>query len=503
MAERLYSPQQVAELLGVTPDTIHGWVRRGWLGSERLLEGRLVIGETAVARFLKNQGIDIEELFVKSVMREGGARSPGSEAGEPRAAEPSPPPAAAAEERSHAAPAEPSPGGAAGDIPAGAVGRVFDAVLKDALKRGATAIHFDSRPDGLTLRLRVGGRLYEKTHFKPRLPKGMRTSLPALCKRLGGLRPEETARPQSGGFKVRLEGQDRHFRITSCPTSAGESIVIVLDGRKAASPVDGFGFSGEELAAVRRMLAEPAGLVLVTAPPRSIGPRLLSALATILGAGERRVAVIARRMDFEVPGAMHVKPDGGAMSPAAAIRAVADLDTDVILVDNLCDRAAVAAALDAAAERLVLAGLAARGDGIDPTLLTEAGADPLALAQALLGIVSAAPVRLICEVCRTSVAADPDLLRRMALEGEGEDLRVWRGSGCAACNETGYAGETTATAVLAADEELARLLRRSAGRQAIEGFICRAGVRTLRDAVIEKVLAGETSLEEAVRVLHV
>jgi type IV pilus assembly protein PilB len=175
----------------------------------------------------------------------------------------------------------------------------------------------------------------------------------------------------------------------------------------------------------------------------------------------------------------------------------------VILVDNLCDSAAMAAALDAAAERLVLAGLPARGDGIDPTLLTEAGADPLALAQALLGIISAAPVRVICEVCRTLVAADPDLLRRMALEGEGEDLRVWRGSGCVACNETGYAGETTATAVLAADEELARLLRRSAGRQAIEGFICRAGVRTLRDAVIEKVLAGETSLEEAVRVLHV
>jgi excisionase family DNA binding protein len=70
MAERLYSPQQVAELLGVTPETIDGWVRRGWLGSERLLEGRLVIGESAVARFLKDQGIDIEELFVKAVMRE-------------------------------------------------------------------------------------------------------------------------------------------------------------------------------------------------------------------------------------------------------------------------------------------------------------------------------------------------------------------------------------------------------------------------------------------------
>ena len=74
------SPQQVAELLGVTPDAIDGWVRRGWLGGERLLEGRLVIGEGAVARFLKEQGIDIEELFVKSVMKEGGARMPGSAA---------------------------------------------------------------------------------------------------------------------------------------------------------------------------------------------------------------------------------------------------------------------------------------------------------------------------------------------------------------------------------------------------------------------------------------
>jgi type II secretory ATPase GspE/PulE/Tfp pilus assembly ATPase PilB-like protein len=502
MAERLFSPQQVAELLGVTPDTIHGWVRRGWLGSERLLEGRLVIGESAVARFLKNQGIDIEELFVKSVAREGAARPPAGEAAGARATAP-PPPVAAVEDRLRAASPESPPLGAAEGIPAGAVGQVFDAVLKDALKRGATAIHFDAQPDGLTLRLRVGGRLYEKPRFNLRLPKGMRTSLPALCKRLGGLRPEETARPQGGGFKVRMEGQDRHFRITSCPTSAGESIVIVLDSRKAAPAIDGLGFSEEDLAAVRRMLAEPAGLVLVTAPPRSIGLRLLAALATTPAVGERRMAVIARRMDFEVPGALYVRPDAEAIPPAAAIRAAADQDTEVILLDNLRDSAAVSAALDAAAERLVLAGLAVRGDGIDPTLLADAGADPLALAQSLLGIVSAAPLRLICDACRTSAVADRELLRRMALEGEDNALRVWRGSGCAACNKTGYAGETTAAAVLAADEELARLLRRSAGRQAIGEFLCRAGVRTLRDAVIEKVLAGETTLEEAVRALHV
>jgi type II secretory ATPase GspE/PulE/Tfp pilus assembly ATPase PilB-like protein len=516
MAERLYSPQQVAELLGVTPETIDGWVRRGWLGSERLLEGRLVIGESAVARFLKDQGIDIEELFVKAVMREGAALMPGGEASVPRAADVPPPPglrapeappppvAPKAERLQAAAPQrQPEARRAAPDLPAGAVGQVLDAILKDALKRGAAAIHLDAERDGLALRLRVGGRLHEKVSFKPRLPKPMRASLPALCKRLAGLRPEETARPQGGGFEMHVEGRQRHFRLTSCPTAAGESIVIIPDVRQAAPGLGGLGFLEADLALVRRMLAEPAGLVLVTAPPRSVGPRLLAALAAAAGAGERRVAVIARCTDFEVPGALYVRPDAETMPPATAIRAVAEQDADVIVVENLRDRAAVAAALDAAAERLVLAGLADRGGGGDPTLLTDAGADPSALAQSLLGVISGVSLRRICDSCRTRAAADFDLLGRMGLGGEGEGARTCIGAGCAACGESGCAGETTVTTVLAADEEMARLIRRCAGRQAIEEAARRAGVRMLRDAVIEKVFAGETSLEEAARVMHV
>ncbi|MCX5654060.1 MAG: ATPase, T2SS/T4P/T4SS family [Planctomycetota bacterium] len=502
MAERLYSPQQVAELLGVTPETIHGWVRRGWLGAERLLEGRLVIGESAVAQFLKNQGIDIEELFVKTVMREGAGRPAAGTAAESRAAGASPPPAPPPAEQPQTAPAATS-AAAASDLPAGAVGQVLDAVLKDAVNRGATAIHLDAEGDGLALRLRVGGRLYEKTQFKPRLPRGMRTSLPALCKRMAGLRPEEAARPQRGGFRVRIDGQDRHFRIQSCPTSTGESIVITLDGRQAAPAIEGFGFSEEDLVLVRRMLAEPAGLVLVASPPRSVGPRFLAALAAVLGAGERRIAVIARRTDFEVPGAFYVRPDAEAMPTAAAIRAVAEQDTDVIVLEDLCDSAAVAAALDAAGERLVLAGLAIRGDGGGPSPLADAGADPLALAQSLVGTISVASLRQICDSCRTTVATDLELQMRLGLGGEADVVLSWRGSGCAACGQTGYAGETTATAVLAVGEEMARLIRRSAGRQAIEDAARRAGARTLRDAVMEKVLEGETSLEEAARALHV
>jgi type IV pilus assembly protein PilB len=503
MAERLYSPQQVAELLGVTPETIHGWVRRGWLGAERLLEGRLVIGESAVAQFLKNQGIDIEELFVKTVMREGAGRPAAGTAAESRAAEASPPPAPPPAERPQTAPPAATSAAAASDLPAGAVGQVLDAVLKDAVNRGATAIHLDAEGDGLALRLRVGGRLYEKTQFKPRLPKGMRTSLPALCKRLSGLRPEETARPQGGGFRVRIDGQDRHFRIQSCPTSRGERIVITLAGRQTAPAIEGLGFSEEDLALVRRMLAEPAGLVLVASPPRSVGPRFLASLAAVLGAGERRIAVIARRTDFEIPGAFYVRPDAEAMPTAAAIRAVAEQDTDVIVLEDLCDSAAVAAALDAAGERRVLAGLAIRGDGGGPSLLADAGADHLALAQSLVGTISVAALRRICDSCRTTAATDLELLTRLGLGGEADVVRSWSGSGCAACGQTGYAGETTATAVLAIGEEMARLIRCSAGRQAIEEAARRAGARTLRDAVMEKVLAGETSLEEAARALHV
>jgi type II secretory ATPase GspE/PulE/Tfp pilus assembly ATPase PilB-like protein len=204
-----------------------------------------------------------------------------------------------------------------------------------------------------------------------------------------------------------------------------------------------------------------------------------------------------------LPGAIHVRrPAGVGPSVAALVRGLRGQDADVIVIDEVLDRATAAAAVEAgAAGHLVLAAMPGRALAPDPTILTAAGVDPLAVSQTLLAVIVQRTLRRICGHCKSPAPIDPDLLRRGNFDLLSASPTTWIGRGCAHCRRTGYAGEVDAFAVLTVEPEVARRICAGADGRSINEAARRAGARTLPEAIMEHVREGATSLEEAARVL--
>jgi type II secretory ATPase GspE/PulE/Tfp pilus assembly ATPase PilB-like protein len=409
-----------------------------------------------------------------------------------------PAPAEASAPRAKAPPAR-----AASSPPTDSAACIVDAILADAVKRRATAIHLESQSDGLALRLRIGGRLYEKPNFRQRLPQGMAASLLAAFEQRAGLGAGASGEPREGAFSACLAGRNIELGLSTCPTVHGKSLVVRIPPAAEAARIEDLGLAPDDLAALRHVLAEPGGLVLVTAPPRTAVARTLLALAAAVAAPERSTALVGDALDGRLPGAIHVRrPAGVGPSVAALVRGLRGQDADVIVIDAILDRATAAAAVEAgAAGHLVLAAMPGRAPAPDPTILTATGVDPLAVSQTLLAVIVQRTLRRICGHCKSPAPIDPDLLTRGNFDPLSASPTTWIGRGCAHCRRTGHAGEVDAFAVLTVDPELARRISAGADGRSINEAARRAGARTLAEAIMQRVREGATSLEEAARVL--
>jgi type IV pilus assembly protein PilB len=382
--------------------------------------------------------------------------------------------------------------------------QIIEAILEDAVRRGAESAHLEPLSRGLRLSLRIAGVLHPKPNFQERMPRGIGPWLVRRLKELAALDVSESHRPQSGEFVAAVDGRDRTFRAAALPTVHGEKMVVRIVDRAAAPPaLDALGFSAADLAAVRRALAGESGLVLLLGPCRDDRQTTLRAMMAASASPGRSVVAIRDAAWPDTAGVTQVAaPRQGRKSAAAeTLSAGADLDADVILVEELGDRASALAAVEAAANCLVVAGMAGHGERPDPTILLAAGADPMALATTLVLCIVERSARRICPHCKTEVEPDPDLLRQLGADGEAGPFPSWLGKGCPQCSLTGHAGKVGLFSVLQADDALAaRLLAETDG--CLPADVLRgAKFTSLREAAMEKVREGIISLEEAARVL--
>lgn len=231
MAERLYSTRQVADLLGLPHETILGWIQGGRLASERAPEGTVRVSETHLVRFLKDRGIDLAEIMARALSLEAEAQAaPASADARPDETGRGTPALLVASQKDAGpciAPPQAPPPAAAPD-PADPAAAALDAILRDAVRRGAASIHLESQADGLTLALRIDGRLCEKPNFKAQLPQDLRTRLVARCKQVAGLNPADTDRPQHTSAAVQWNGGACRLRVWTYPTALGEDVTIEM-----------------------------------------------------------------------------------------------------------------------------------------------------------------------------------------------------------------------------------------------------------------------------------
>lgn len=382
--------------------------------------------------------------------------------------------------------------------------RLVHRLLGAAVEQGASDIHIEPQAHGLTVRYRLDGVLAEVERLNPTALAGVATRIKILAK----LNIAERRLPQDGRLKVTSGGRHVDVRVSFMPTQHGESIVLrLLDQERVELTFAALGLDGHARGALERLLTEPNGIVLVTGPTGSGKTTTLYSALKLLNSVERKVFSVEDPIEYQLPGInqIQVKPQIG-LDFVDCLRSILRQDPDVIMVGEIRDLETARTAIQASLTgHLVLSTLHTNSAAASITRLLDMGLEDYLLASSLTGVIAQRLVRRLCPTCARPQRSAPELLQRLVRDlpsgaHTGTFSTVKEAVGCPACRNTGYRGRTAIMEALVVDETIRSHIIRRTGDQDIEVAARTAGMETLLQSGVRKVLAGETSLEEVLRV---
>ena len=378
--------------------------------------------------------------------------------------------------------------------------RLVDALLNDAVKRGASDIHFEPEQGFLRIRYRIDGVLRQIRS----LHKNYWSAMVVRLKVISGMNIAETRAPQDGRISLSLSGRSIDFRVSAQPTTHGENLVLrILDRQKGIVALDDLGLQDEELKTLRLMMARPEGIILVTGPT---GSGKTTTLYSILNhVNTEGVNIMTLEDPVEYPMAMIRQTSVNEVAKldfASGIRSMMRQDPDVILVGEIRDQETAEMAFRAAMTGHQVYSTLHTNSAIGAIpRLQDLGVLPDIMAGNIIGVVAQRLIRRLCTHCRQAYRPDDDLTRRVlgvTPEWTGE---VYRAAGCEHCESTGYKGRVAIMELFKMDGEIDELIARRATGREIREAARRTGFRTLAEDAVARVLAGETSLDEISRVV--
>ena len=375
----------------------------------------------------------------------------------------------------------------------GSAAEIADEVLRRAVALGATDIHIEPLEDITRVRFRLDGVLQEAATY----PRSVQAPLLTRLKILAGLNIAESRLPQDGRFRFASNEGEVDLRISTFPTMHGEDIVLrVLDRGRVPLDLARIGIAPDDLAVLRAAALRPHGMIAVTGPTGSGKTTTLYAALTELNTTERCILTLEDPIEYELEGTRQSQINVRAgLTFASGLRSLLRHDPDVILVGERRDAETVQIALSAALTgHLVLTTLHTNtAAGAIPRLL-DMGAEPFLLASAILLVASQRLVRRLCENCREQMLAPEAAVQRFGL---APGTRVYRAVGCPACRGSGFRGRVAIFELLPITPEITAAIYEHRSAEEIERLSKRP--RLLDDGV-RRVLAGETSLDELLRV---
>lgn len=382
------------------------------------------------------------------------------------------------------------------------VTQLVNLILLEAVKRRASDIHFEPMTDRFRVRYRVDGVLYEQA--AP--PKHMEQALISRLKVMAQMDIAERRLPQDGVARVRVGEREIDVRVSTVPVSEGERVVLrLLDRDSALLPMDVLGMSPHMLTRMEGLLAAPNGMIIVSGPTGSGKTTTLYAALGRLDASRRNILTIEDPIEYQLPniGQIQVKPKIG-LTFASGLRHILRQDPDVILVGEIRDaETAEIAARASLTGHLVFATVHTNDAPSVALRLIDMGVEPYLLASSLRGVIAQRLARRLCKSCSSERPIGPDDLAKLGVTGER--LRGGRirdaGPGCPSCLE-GYRGRVGFFELLAADEAVRDAIRTGGtNAQNIRAIAHKSGMTDLLEDGLDKVAAGETSVNEFLTVL--
>jgi len=383
------------------------------------------------------------------------------------------------------------------DVEDAPIVRFVNKLMLDAIRRGASDIHFEPYEKTYRVRFRMDGVLKEIA--QP--PVALAQKLSARLKVMSRLDIAERRVPQDGRIKMKLsKNRAIDFRVSTCPTLHGEKIVMrILDPSQAMLGIDSLGYEPAQKVLYEKYLAKPQGMILVTGPTGSGKTVSLYTGLNILNREDTNISTAEDPAEINLPGVnqVNVNPKVG-LTFAAAMRAFLRQDPDVIMVGEIRDLETAEIAIKAAQTgHLVLSTLHTNDAPQTLTRLVDMGVKPYAIATSVSLIIAQRLARRLCSQCKqpVDVPAEALLKEGFSKEDVGAGLRIFAPKGCSNCTD-GYKGRTGIYQVLPITEAIARIILAGGSAPEIGDQAAKEGIWDLRRSGLEKVKSGLTSLEE-------
>lgn len=378
--------------------------------------------------------------------------------------------------------------------------RLVEQIIALGIKQGATDIHFEPAEKILRVRMRIDGIM----HPEVLLPSDLRPALTARIKLLSGMNVTEKRVPQDGRVSFQLGHRQVDLRVSSLPTSQGESIVIrILESAENRPSFDDLGLEPELKEKIKAILDQPFGMVLVTGPTGSGKTTTLYAGLTEVDTVERSVFTLEDPVEYAFPQIRQtpIREDVG-VTFASGLRSLLRQDPDVILVGEIRDQETAELAIRASLTgHLVLSTLHTNDAvGAIPRLI-DMGIEPYLIASSLSVVVAQRLLRRLCKDCQAPVENAQNILSGLSLS-EDVDIQApyYKGAGCLTCKGSGYKGRIAIYEILIVDEDFHDPIINSANGGELKAMFKKKGFHSMVDDGLIKAAQGLTSIDEVLRV---
>ncbi len=374
--------------------------------------------------------------------------------------------------------------------------RLINGLISEAVKIKASDIHVEPFEQRLSVRLRIDGVLQEIAS----LPGRIAPLLVSRIKVMARLDIAEKRVPQDGRLSLTIGGKALDVRISTLPAQHGERVVMrLLDKSLDHFHVDQLGMGTEILAAYRKALSEPNGIVLVTGPTGSGKTTTLYAGLTQLNDKSRNILTVEDPIEYALEGIGQTQVNSKVeMTFAAGLRAILRQDPDVVMVGEIRDVETAQIAVQASLTgHLVLSTVHTNNAVGAVTRLRDMGVEPFLLASTVKAVIAQRLVRRLCGTCKQSHEPS-DAERELLKVQSGQPVTLYRAAGCPACKNTGYSGRIGIYELLVVDDDVRALIHDDASEDRI-AKVTSANIKTLLQSGFHQVLAGTTSIEEVLR----
>ncbi|WP_342567997.1 ATPase, T2SS/T4P/T4SS family [Psychrobacillus sp. FSL K6-4046] len=379
--------------------------------------------------------------------------------------------------------------------------RLVNQIIANGVAQRASDIHFDPQETELRVRYRVDGML--KTERS--LPKYMQNVVLARIKIMGNLNITENRIPQDGRIKITVNMRSIDIRLSTLPAIYGEKVVMrILDMSNALNDVTKLNFSDKNLAAFKKMIEHPNGIVLITGPTGSGKSSTLYAALNKLNDEHINIITVEDPVEYQLNGINQIQVrEEVDLTFAVGLRSILRQDPDVVMVGEIRDLETAQIAVRASLTgHLVLSTLHTNSAVESVSRLKDMGIEPFLLSSSLVGIVAQRLVRKVCRDCRESVVPS-GREKEIFMERGIEIDKIRRGKGCPACNQTGYRGRLAIHEVLRVDEYVKDIILTGKSPSVLKSHMKETGFLSLLDDGLMKVRDGLTTTEEVLRVATV